>query len=73
MGIKDFVNGVLGIDDEYEDEVITEKEIEEEKKKISASSAKELRWTKWNRLLPETVIRWIIPTRASHRSFPEDR
>lgn len=38
MGIKDFVNGVLGIDDEYEDEVITEKEIEEEKKKISASS-----------------------------------
>ena len=38
MGIKDFVNGVLGIDDEYDDEVITEKEIEEEKKKISASS-----------------------------------
>ncbi|MDO4384299.1 MAG: cell division protein SepF [Eubacteriales bacterium] len=36
MGIKNFMNNVLGIDDDF-DEEITEQEIEEEKAKISAS------------------------------------
>ncbi len=44
MGIKDMINGVLGIEDDYDDEeLILDKEIDEEKSKIAAAKGESIK------------------------------
>lgn len=47
MGFKDMLNGVLGIDDDYDDEeFINEKDIDEEKAKIAAAKGESIKMEK---------------------------
>lgn len=46
MGFKDMISGVLGIDDDYDDEVITEAEIDAEKEKLSAARGESMKMDK---------------------------